>query len=409
MSHSTRLLLALPLLVSCGFVKTQLLNQRGKSSKPSSESNQSTDANGIESAKLNASQGGKIVGTASGVKGASINVPAGALAIDTTITMQPGRTLAEDDQLSELGITDESVIQAAGEAIVFKTENVIDADAPLTLQIPAPQTSASLKLLSDSKLIILAKIFKASEDGVFLKAIDNFSVDGNILSFESMHFGVYQAFLIDDIELSTEEIPALSPIVTEITTSPIEGTWKGSCIPMDSRRESFEQQEMNFFDGQFSVRMKTNTEENCAKPAVYFSVLGNYKAELSEQESESTGTLDFTIDAAYLRIDHPDIIKQFNQDNFCGVKWESGVNFDISDQLGKQGCKLEGNTDHCEVNYPIATGETMYQIVSILEDSLQLGQDYQENTNGRCVTSGNTSDNRPSAFEASERALKRLN
>src|SRR5690606_19836060 len=104
----------------------------------------------ILSAAISANSGTTQVVAASqnsAISAAQVSFPAGALALNTTITIEEGASLASASFTAELGTSDVQVA-SAGTPVVVKSSVPMDATTPFTLAIPV-STGSGLNLTAD--------------------------------------------------------------------------------------------------------------------------------------------------------------------------------------------------------------------------------------------------------------------
>lgn len=133
----------------------------------------------------------------SGVDGASVMFPPGALSIDLSVTVGLGGDAAAADVLAAIGLSSQSV-DAVGNSLYVGTSENYDLQAPMTLSIPIGGGGAGLRGLSldDDNLSQYAVTFigeKKTTGETFAGFIPNeeLAIKDGIVSFETELWGSY--------------------------------------------------------------------------------------------------------------------------------------------------------------------------------------------------------------------------
>jgi hypothetical protein len=192
-----------------------------------------SDNEGILSATISADSGqDQIVAASSGstISTANVTFPAGALALNTTVTIEEGASLASAAFTSELGDSSDVQVQSAGAAVAVTSSVPMDAASPFTLAIPVT-SSSGLRLTADdmSLIVVIYKVYKAAEGKVVVGIIPNseLTIVNGIVSFDTSHFGVYQAALADRPVEKAVQAETQAPILTKAEETKLaDVVWK---------------------------------------------------------------------------------------------------------------------------------------------------------------------------------------
>jgi len=163
---------------------------------------------------LSASSSGEIAGS-------QVAFPAGALAINTNITIEQGISFAGANTGSSLGIGN---VDAAGPSVVITSSEAIDAGSPFTLQIPTSGTSLALADDTDSRTVVLFKYKVAAEGKSYLGIIprDQIEIKNGYVTFETKYFGAYQVSVTETVVTEVKRIESDVPIVTKAAEKKLE-------------------------------------------------------------------------------------------------------------------------------------------------------------------------------------------
>ena len=133
------------------------------------------------------------VSSVSGLEGASIMFPAGALSVSTSVTIEEGATIASSTTANDLNMGAGTSITAASAALAVMAGNAINTTKPFTLSIPV--TVATLKMMDTAKsYIVVYKVTDASTGKVMMGVLPTsvVTVSGSNVSFQTNRFGVFQ-------------------------------------------------------------------------------------------------------------------------------------------------------------------------------------------------------------------------
>jgi alpha-tubulin suppressor-like RCC1 family protein len=223
--HRNSLVLALATFIhsSC-FDSTLFFQQPGKSSLTNNEFVQaaSTEADGVVIAKLDSQSTATqliSVSNSSAIQSSRVAIPAGALSVDTDITMEEGGNIASQSTSSELGLSGNSFAES-GAAVIIESSVAMDTTKPLTISIPLP-AGARLRLTGDQweNLVVIYRVVSIAENGVNKSGLitgDNLVVnpDGTV-SFPTTHFGIFQAVVTAIKVEKAVEVVSERPILSK--------------------------------------------------------------------------------------------------------------------------------------------------------------------------------------------------
>ena len=175
------------------------------------------DSDGVVTGQFSAASGQTqtlSASTTGEIAGSQVAFPAGALAINTNITIEQGISFAGANTGSSLGI---GTVDAAGPSVVITSSEAIDAGSPFTLQIPTTGASLALADDTDSRTVILFKYKVAAEGKSYLGIIprDQIVLEGGYASFETKYFGAYQVSITETVIKEVKRIESDVPIVTK--------------------------------------------------------------------------------------------------------------------------------------------------------------------------------------------------
>ncbi len=175
------------------------------------------DQDGGTMGVISAGAGGAQILTASaasGVEGAQVSFPPGAVTIDTSITMTEGEPLASNsDVASALGLGS-GTVSSSGAAVAILSEQKIDAASPFTVAIAAP--SGAGLTMGSSSFAIVYKVYHAFEDKTVVGIIpaSEISVVDGVLTFKTKYFGVYQV-ITTTVEVKAVTVETKAPVQTK--------------------------------------------------------------------------------------------------------------------------------------------------------------------------------------------------
>lgn len=159
--------------------------------------------------------------------GSAVEFPPGSLAISTSVTFEPGSTIASSAVASSLGAAS---LAAASSSYVLSSASAVDASSPFTINLSISSTSLRL---ADSdpyeRMIVVYKVTNHAEGKNYIGFIPRAGItvkDGKA-SFQTKFFGAYQLAYTDAVLTAAKETETTSDILTkraEKQLTPI--TWK---------------------------------------------------------------------------------------------------------------------------------------------------------------------------------------
>lgn len=156
---------------------------------------EATVANGVMTANLSPSSvKSQLVAGAGAFEGAAIQFPPGSLAVDTTLTIEEGESLAAS--ADELGV-DQGGLTTASTSMLIASSAAQDPAQPFTVTLPL-SGAGLLGLLQDNSanLVILYKVVMYANGGTYMVGLtpkSSLVVDGGKVTFPTSYFGVFQA------------------------------------------------------------------------------------------------------------------------------------------------------------------------------------------------------------------------
>lgn len=161
--------------------------------------------------KKNATNNQRLVGSKnSAVKENFLDVPVGALAIDTVISMQDGANGDPNSLPADLGITDTAILGGSSPVLLGSTA-LLATTQPFTLNIPLPlATSASGTKLNlagkdSSKVGVLYLVKTATGNKVGLYVLGSTDLVGTIVRYKDSRFGWFRIVLLSQAASSVEK------------------------------------------------------------------------------------------------------------------------------------------------------------------------------------------------------------
>jgi len=185
--------------------KTQSLSDKRSSASKSLEN--STDVNdnevqvdhrsdGVTVATFKAGSNAKqkvSAGSGSAVAGSSAEIPAGALIVDTEISINEAADLNKSEVYQALGI-DESQPRTAAKPVVFISNNDAELQSPMTIMLPVPDQATGLVEVTSSIIVLFHnKIAGSTESKIGVIPSSQVKLVGNKVEVAVMEFGVYQS------------------------------------------------------------------------------------------------------------------------------------------------------------------------------------------------------------------------
>ncbi len=143
-----------------------------------------------------------------------IQIPPGAIAIDTSITMQDGGNDNPNVLPSALEMADTAVVGGSA-PILLESSAVAETTSPFTLNIPIPLSSAagtSLALTAgESKVGILYYVKAAAGNKVGLFVLGQDDLLGTIVRYKGAKFGWFRIVILSKAVASVEKSTQAEP------------------------------------------------------------------------------------------------------------------------------------------------------------------------------------------------------
>ncbi len=149
------------------------------------------------------------------IAGSSINFPPGTLSMSTNISLEPGSSFVGAMTAADLGLTS---LQASSAALAISSSASVDASSPFTVNLSMSSLGLRLDEAQGKGSIAIVYYIDRAEDGKKLLGIippSEVTRNGNILSFRTKYFGVYQAAYISEDVKEVKEIEAPRPVLTK--------------------------------------------------------------------------------------------------------------------------------------------------------------------------------------------------
>jgi hypothetical protein len=146
------------------------------------------EAGSLETQRMSAASDSEIAG-------AYIDMPPGALAVNTKVSLEEGSPLTNLDTLDELGLGD-SDATSAGSTVLVTPEKGIDPDKPFTLAVNFSGASLTLQDAKQGQLAIIFKGIIYNENQKYVVGVippSQVKIKGNQLVFSATYWGSYQA------------------------------------------------------------------------------------------------------------------------------------------------------------------------------------------------------------------------
>lgn len=356
----------------------------------SGEIKSSFSANATETQEVEVTKAG------SALKGTSVSMAPGTLAISSDITIEEGGDIADSTALSDLQLgSSAETVAKVGPSVVISSSEKIDASQPFTLAIPVTSTALALAATCSTgkNLVVFSRVTKVTEgSGLFTGVIPTSELtekDGKV-SFKTQYFGAYQAACVSVEVTEKKEVTTAVPIVKKAQTTELTGSWEGACQDTSSgqtptRGEEETLSEKNWLvasEKDFSYRIVNYLASDCISPDVTVVVLGSYTIGSASSVISGAKNFDITFDKTLLTF------HTFAPPSYCGLSWE----LNVPQQLPDSGC--EESTDG-----PPKKGETEYLNFKVDGNKLYFGIDEEILEDGTEITYGETPETRSPRLE----------
>ncbi len=204
--------------------------------------------------------------TTGALKGAAMVFPPGSLAIDVSVTIREGSSLADSSNAASLGISD-SGLAAAGPAVVMLASQDLEAARPFTVALPI--TSGGGLALADTTIAVLYKVI-ALVDGerqfiLGIKPLSQLEVEGNIVKMTTTRFGSFQVVRTTVPVTVEKSVQSYEPVIPKKSSNPLVGAWATACKTENGRDEGGKDgsnQQQQTGGGQTSAPEGSNTGTN---------------------------------------------------------------------------------------------------------------------------------------------------
>jgi hypothetical protein len=175
-----------------------------------------TDANGVVTATLPANTAATVVASpTSTIAGSSFSVPAGALAVETEVSMGEAEDQA-DSILTELANGETVVVAKKGAPIyIGPTKDGVEVSQPMSLSIPLPMdTAEATKLMATTgKLVFFYSVYVGGVWKSGVKAFTNTNLVGTFLNQKIAGFGYFQIVYLSqgiaESEVTSQKRPGI--------------------------------------------------------------------------------------------------------------------------------------------------------------------------------------------------------
>ena len=186
--------------------------------------NGSEDEDGIISGAFKSSSSVTQVLNGSGdLDGASVSFPPGSLAIDTSISIQAGSSMASSLTSSELGISSVSLSSSSNTMVLSSS---VGTDAASAMALALPLSSAGLSLTEDTlaKLVVIYKINRVADGKLYLGVIprSELTVNNNKVTFPAKNFGAFQLVTASSLIEASKEVAVEGAIMTKAIEKKLE-------------------------------------------------------------------------------------------------------------------------------------------------------------------------------------------
>ncbi len=174
------------------------------------------------------------------IAGSSIMFPPGALNFSTSISMQSGASMASTGVASSLGV---SSLTQASSAVVVSAGTAVDASSPFTVQLSMSGMQLRRLLMDDpyARLAIVYKVMQANAGQKMALGViprSELTVVGGKVSFQTIHFGQFQAVYTEEVVVAHKQVATDIPIMTkavERKLAPIEWANVSASLSADRR------------------------------------------------------------------------------------------------------------------------------------------------------------------------------
>ncbi len=192
----------------------KMFGQEGDAAIPEVKLKVTDAGDGVFTANLSADSA--LAQTMQYADGSSITFPPGSLAISSTISIEPGSTLAGAATASSVGAT--SLTQASS-AYVVSASSGVDASSPFTISLGIGGTSLRLNNSGDpyAYLVVIYKIINQSDGRNYVGFLPRsaISIVNGKAKFETRFFGAYQLAYADTILTEAKSVETETPILTK--------------------------------------------------------------------------------------------------------------------------------------------------------------------------------------------------
>ena len=162
------------------------------------------------------------------LRGASVLVPAGSLAVGTEVSMAAGATFATENTLAELAVAGNPETNGVGPAVMVSGSSA--AQAPMTISLPFPAEAGLMENSRDLELLVVFYRLNLPDGktrtGIMIRK--ELDVQAGSIKFQSQYFGTFQAaFLTIRVELKPVDIESTVTTLSKRAVStlpPIEWT-----------------------------------------------------------------------------------------------------------------------------------------------------------------------------------------
>jgi hypothetical protein len=146
------------------------------------------------------------------ISGSAVAFPPGALAIDTTVLLQEGASIANSNTAAQLGI---GSLSASGAALVVSSSTPMNASTPFTLNIG--RSSGSSLALNEPNLVVVYLVYDA-EKKTFISGVipsSQLKITAESVAVSTIYFGSYQVATTVTMIAKATSVPTVTPILTK--------------------------------------------------------------------------------------------------------------------------------------------------------------------------------------------------
>jgi hypothetical protein len=200
--------------------QSNVSNQKDTSKKEEVAAKVLEEVEGVIAAEFSASSATPQFLSASSdstISGAKISIQPNSLAINTTITVEEGGSLASGSMLQQMSGSSSLGVTATTNTVMVMPAVPTDLAQPMTVLISIPDSSGLLQT-DNPALIVIYKIFKKSEDKWFYGFItrDKLKIVGSFVEFPTQHFGAFQAAILNtEVKEPAKEIVSESSAISK--------------------------------------------------------------------------------------------------------------------------------------------------------------------------------------------------